>query len=178
MLSSGRKNMLKTPLGAIALVLCASAARAEPITIKGIGLGMAKEEVTNAIREQNLAGGFGIAGLVVHRSYPKVRGLPTVPTYQDDKLATFMVLYHPTDFAAVEAAMRKKYPGTDCTDQILQNAFGAKYNQRKCIYKEGEELLAAYRYAGGDTKNGAMFLGSTKRTPEQERAASAAQSDL
>lgn len=131
---------LSTTLACLLSITC----YAGDLDIKGIRIGMKREEVVSIIRAANLAGGFTINNATPPMKF--MNGLVTVDKYdQAGNLVLFMAMFKPTDFARIESAMMAKYPSTTCIDSTVQNAYGATFPQRQCIHTSGTERMLARR---------------------------------
>ena len=143
-------------LAAAALVLCASAHGAEPLSVKGIQLGMSKDQVTAIIRAENQAGGFTIGGAKSASQYAK--GLTTIDQYRDGGLDMLAIFFRPHEFDSVEAAVRTKYSDLACDDMPVQSGAGVALTQRVCVLSDDQGgRITIHKYASKVTSSALVF---------------------
>lgn len=145
----------------VASMLLSGAARAQGIEIKGLRIGMTKEEVEQKIGSLP-ARDFTIAG--ARSKYP------FAPKFYDGKLDSFSFFFESGKFEEVVSAVKEKYPDLKCDDSVVTNAMGGSFAQVRCI--KADELGALYlsRFVSDiKTSSLAMLSERSKREYEQKR---------
>jgi hypothetical protein len=113
-------------------------ARAQDIEIKGLRLGMTKQEVQKKIGRLPVLN-FTIAG---------VEGIdgPFSPEFYQGKLDSFVFLFDPRDFDEVLSAVKGKYPALTCENSTVTNAMNARFTQTQCNLRDKQGALQLSRY--------------------------------
>lgn len=136
------------------------------LDIKGIRLGMSKDQVASIVREANAnGGGFGIGG--VRPREKSRRGLTVYDDYAEGKLDAFSVLFEASAFEAVEMAVRTKYPSVTCLDSPSRTFSGVELTQRTCVVHGRGERIVLSRYLS-DVREGFLQLVSQRYYDERK----------
>jgi hypothetical protein len=147
-------RVVRKAIAAIVLSMWSMLAIAQPIDIKGLYVGMPKDEVLQKYPTWN---GFTVAG--VTSKYPQT---PVRADYVDDRLDSLWFAFDPASFSIVLAAVKDKYPGIACEQDIVSNAMGAKFEQNTCMLSDELSILRLVRYAG-DLRTASLTLVSKRR---------------
>ena len=156
-------------------VLITSAQANNHIEIKGFKLDMTKKEAKANWKDIRIKSKWLNAKLIPWH-YMTLAGIPvSKPTLWYDKknkaegkpvieMAWFFCYddgdacqmqgdkgHNATTFATIVEALKTKYP-LECTNTTLQNGFGAKYEDRLCIYKNNGVILKTERFENDLTR--------------------------
>lgn len=124
---------------ALALLLPFSA-NSQTIEIKGIQIGLPKEQVEQKAPDSDA---FTIAGVK-----SKFDMIPYSTKYRDGLLDRFAFYFHSRSFENVLGAVKEKYPKISCVSSPVGNAMGASFEQIQCSLKGTDSILELRRYAG------------------------------
>ena len=174
------KKIISTAVISTALLMGASnMAKAQDIEIKGFKIGMSKAEAKSNWKEVRIKSKWLNAKLIPHH-YMTLAGIPvSKPLLWYNKKAegkpveemAWMFCYDENDgacqmqgdkghntttFATIVEALKTKFD-LKCTTRELQNAFGAKFEDRTCIYKNNGYILKTERYED-DTTGGRISI--------------------
>jgi hypothetical protein len=152
-------SLLTLSLAAVlSAVASYSIAQDGSLEIKGLKIGMSKEEVTEKYPTWT---GFTVAG-----ARAKYAALPVMIKYHENKLDEFMFFFTPDAFDALLIAFKEKYPSLACTSSSLGNAMGANYEQVQCSLSDSDSVLQVRKYVS-DSRTSLLSLHS-KRFVEEE----------
>jgi hypothetical protein len=62
------------------------------------------------------------------------------------RVARFRFDFAPAHFDAIKAAVAAKYPALKCSSEVLQNRFGAKFNNETCLFRNARETLRLVKF--------------------------------
>ena len=142
-------------MGVMALFASSIFAQTPRISIKGIEIGLTKEEIkaVTGIDEDMLV--MNVAGVKVAM---RLR-------YRGGKLEMAMGTYSPVEFEIIKEAFSSKYQKIQCQNSSVQNNMGAKFDQVDCSYMDSEAVLEIRKYM--DTNRGSLKIKS-RETFERE----------
>jgi hypothetical protein len=151
------KNGFSLVVLALALIVHPIIACGQEIEIKGIHLGMTKEEWK---KKFNWAGAidFSIAGIPGKS--------PVVPCFYNDKLDEFYFRFDSKEFDNVLRSVKSKYPRLKCSESIVSNAMGASFNQVVCHLAGKSGNLEIRRFSGGDLETSSLLIISNRKFNE------------
>lgn len=115
------------------------------IDIKGLRIGMAKEEVEAKFGRLPIRG-FTIAGVI--GKYDS-QGLDL--SFRDNQLDSMMFMFAADRFDEVMEAVKSKYPAIQCTSSPLQNRLGAVFEDTQCLLTDALGTLRLRRFVSLDT---------------------------
>lgn len=139
-------------IGAIAAISSFSAS-ADPIELKGLQVGMTKEEVNKKFPSFE---GFTIAGVS-----SKYSSTPVKIEYRDNKLDFLLFFFDSENFSTVLAAVKEKYPELKCIDSEVSNGMGAKFSQVDCTLSDSVSTLSLSRFVS-DVQTSSLTIISKK----------------
>ena len=170
---------MKKILIALMMMSLSTGAIAEPISIKGLEIGMDKKEAKKQIKEIRIKSKWMNAKLFKHY-YMTLAGLNvTLPKiwYDEDKkieeMAWFICYsgdgcamqgdagHSPNSFKIIADAIVKKFD-MECGTETLQNAFGATYENRVCYYHDGHGTTIKTERYYKDLTEGRISIYSTE----------------
>jgi ABC-type amino acid transport substrate-binding protein len=153
------KPLAALTLAAVLLAQAASTlAQDAPLEIKGLRIGMSKEEVTE--KHPNWTG-FTVAG-----ARAKYAALPVMVKYHENRLDQLMFFFTPDAFDVLLTAFKEKYPALACKSSSIGNAMGATYEQVQCSLSDSDSVLQVRKYVN-DSRTSLLSLHS-KRFVEEE----------
>lgn len=155
------------------LVPCLCFAGTE-IEIKEIKIGMSKEEYEKIIPPPAFFDKEGKPQKVKPSNFTiaEIRGKhefsSTSAKYDDnEKLESFIFIFSPTDFPTMLEAVKEKYPKLTCRNSTVNNAFGAKFMDTNCTFKDKKSILQLHRYV--DLETSTLSLSSHKITSSDSK---------
>lgn len=112
---------------------------------------------------------------VVHTSFLD-RKVNILVTRADQKVVTSLYL-EGFDFAMAESAFTEKYGRPKATNSVLQNAMGAKFQQRELLWENGNAVLIVRRH-GPKVGTATAQLISKQGLAELQRKRESQKSDI
>ncbi len=140
-----------------ACTLLSASVYAQNIEIKGLRLGMTKEEVEEKIGRLPVRD-FTIAG--VREEYGNF-----APQFYDGKLDSLHFFFDSRRFDHVVSAVNEKYPSFACKDNAVTNAMGATFTQTRCTLRDELGNLHMSRFTS-DIRRSVLNLQSDRRDKE------------
>jgi hypothetical protein len=107
---------------AMAISLAPVSGHSDEVVISGVYVGMSRTEYNS----------LPLATWSVGRQ----RASRLEPTWEGGQLLFFTALFDARDFDHILAAVKNKFPETQCVDSKIQNGFGATLVQTTCHFKE------------------------------------------
>lgn len=168
--------MRKLFLAALMAFCMVCPAQADGVEIKGISVGMSKEDFNQALARGaetvtlcNPAASycikqyFTVAG--VRSAYPiyDIDSFTSGGKFENNRLVKWTFFFRAVDFDTVVEGVKAKYPGLKCKNSTVSNGFGAQFPQTMCVYAD----LWLYRRIDRDA--GALIL--SDRSVEESEAA-------
>jgi hypothetical protein len=135
-------------------VLFSETVRAQEIEIKGLRLGMTKQEVQKKIGRLPVDN-FTIAG--VQSKYGEFS-----PEFYHGKLDSFTFFFDSSDFDQVLSAVKDKYPALICENTTITNAMGARFTQTVCNLRDKLGVLHLSRYLMSNITSSVLSLNSDR----------------
>jgi len=114
----------------------------EVIEIKGLKIGMTKEEIERNVGKLPL-NNITIAG--VRGKYDDSG--PVIIKFYEGKLDVFMFSFDPRYFDDILEAVKNKYPTIGCDNSVVTNAMGASFNQVSCRLKDQSGSLSLSKFS-------------------------------
>jgi hypothetical protein len=152
------------------LILYSSSVYANPIEIKGLYIGMPKEDFKKQFPTLN---SFTIAGV-----YSKFKSTnPINIKYRNGKIDDLGFFFESENFQTVLSAVKEKYPELSCETSEVSNGAGIKFSQVKCTLEDSESILTLNRFIG-DINTSMLNLTSKKYIQELVDEANKNQKDI
>lgn len=119
--------------------LCAPPSPGPEIEIKGVKLGMPKNDAE-----------YKLLGLTIGGVEAKDR---VTRSYYEDKLDRFLFVFESKSFDDVLGAVKGKFPDLKCEDSTVTNSMGAKFNQVDCFLNDQQGTMLLSRFFGDVTES-------------------------
>lgn len=168
--------MRKLVLGALMASCMVGPAQADSVEIKGISVGMSKEDFSQALARGaetvtlcNQAASyctkryFTVAGVRSEYQIDDIDSFTIGGEFKNNGLVKWTFFFRVGDFDTVVEGVKAKYPGLKCKNSTVSNGFGAQFPQTMCVYAD----LSLYRRIDRDA--GALIL--SDRSVEESEAA-------
>jgi hypothetical protein len=138
----------------------------KPIEIKGISIGMPREQFEKIVNQEEY---FTIGG--ARSKYRTQDG-----EYVEGKLDQYIFFFGASKFDDVLEAVKEKYPSISCIDTQVSNAMGASFQQTSCSINDATSTLNLTRLA--DIKTSALMLISKRKLDEKEKRRQQGKKDI
>jgi hypothetical protein len=156
-------------IAVVLLIVAPVWAQEDIIEIKGLQIGMTKEEVKAKIGTL-AARDFTIAG--VPNKYPFFE-----PQFYSDKLDHFVFFFDSKFFNQMLEAVRAKYPALRCEESMVSTGAGGSFTQVKCTLRDSIGVLSLSRFVN-DINTSGLSVYSHRFLNEEFKSREQRQKDL
>lgn len=167
-----KREIVKYTFVMIALIISihSTVSYGETVDIKGLHLGMKKEEIINKFGPLPLKE-FTIGGV------QSMFDLNFYDDFYENKLDRFIFFFEADSFNEVLQAVKLKYPALKCVDSTVSNAMGASFKQTICELQDQLGTLTLKRFVS-DISTSVLNLSSHRRNQELANKQKMKQNDL